>query len=186
MPRLIDNDHRTQSILLGANRILAEHGLGGLTLRAIAAEVRISLGSLTSHYESRSRLLHLLAQLAGRAWLDSVAGRIWADGVLAFLPGSEEVIADTRVWLSWCELARSAPELRGTVQDVRLDERALLSRTLEHRLDSDALDITLAAIHGLRQAICAGDESMPLDHACAVLADHVERALDERPQEETA
>ncbi|MGB0100318.1 MAG: TetR/AcrR family transcriptional regulator, partial [Nocardioides sp.] len=196
MPRHIDTNNRTGEVLRSADRILLERGITGLTLRAIAAETRISLGSLTSHYDNRRRLLHLLAMRSGHAWVTGIAERIWSDGVRAFLPATDDdsaeehdfqhTVAGTRVWLSWCELARSAPELRGTVGDVRLEERALLDRATERRLDVDDLDIALGLAHGLRAAVCAGDEPMPLAHARRLLDTHVQRALARVDQPETA
>ncbi len=181
-------------VLRSANKILLERGLGGLTLRALASEARISLGSLTSHYENRPRLLHLLAQWSGDIWVSSISERVWTDGVLAFLPldddspghSFEATIDGTRVWLSWCELARSNPDLRGTVRDVRGEERHVLDRATDRRLDTDALEVTLAIMHGLREAVCSGDEPMQLDRARSLLAGHVETLLARADQTEAA
>jgi AcrR family transcriptional regulator len=186
MPHLIDVDSRTEDVRAAANRILATRGLGGLSLRAIAAEVRISLGSLTSHYDNRTRLMHLLVQLASRAWLEDIRYRMRGEGILAFLPADEDGVEDTRVWLSWCELGRSDPAIRGTVYDIRLDERVLLDRATrewfdEHDakgagLDDDGLDIAHAVVQGLRQAICSLGDPMPVERAREVLVEHVRRA----------
>jgi AcrR family transcriptional regulator len=161
-------------------------GPGGLTLRAMAAEVGISLGSLTSHYENRMRLLHLLCQVAGREWLRDVEERGGRHGPVGFLPRTPEDVVDTRVWLSWCELARSTPELTGTVRDVRLDERALLDDALRRhlaapQLDRDVLDLGLAVVHGLRVAVCAPVEAMPVERASELLTSHLD-ALVERSE----
>jgi hypothetical protein len=93
------------------------------------------------------------------------------------LPVDDDGVEDTRVWLSWCELSRSTPGLRGTVRDIWIDERHLLDRATGRRLDRDALDVALAAAHGLREAVSAGDEPMPLDRARALLSDHLDQAV---------
>ena len=165
MPRLIDTHARTVAVLDAAEQVIAERGLAGLSLRAIAAEARISLGSLTSHYESRGRLLHLLAQVAGRAWLEGLAERTARGGVADFLPATEDDVQDIRVWLSWCELARSDPQLRGRVRDVRREERLLVDRCTDHRLDTDALDVAVALLDGLRIAVCSAESPMPSERA---------------------
>ena len=82
--------------------------------------------------------------------------------------------------------ARSAPDLRGTVQSVWRDERELLDRATERRLTSDALDVTLALAHGLREAVCAACDPMPVERAQALLSDHVNGALAGSDQAETA
>jgi len=188
MPQLINSAGRADDIRLAANYILATRGIGGLSLRAIASTVRISLGSLTSHFESRTRLIHLMVQLSSRAWLDSISYRTRSEGVLGFLPSDEQGAEETRVWLSWCEIGRSDPAIRGTIHDIRLDERALVRRVTSTLLEDlghgreeladDDLDIAVAVIHGLRQAICASEAPMTPEDARRLLGDHVQRVVE--------
>ena len=46
-----------ERILRTTLRLIGEHGIGGVSNRAIAAETRVSLGSLTYHFPSQTLLL---------------------------------------------------------------------------------------------------------------------------------
>ncbi len=70
MPRLIDTDLRTRDMVTGVDRVLAAHGIPGLTMRLIARESGLSTGSLMHHFEIRERILWIACQRTGRAMID--------------------------------------------------------------------------------------------------------------------
>jgi AcrR family transcriptional regulator len=165
VPRLIDTDLRTADMVTGVNRVLVALGIPGLTLRRIARESGISTGSLLQHFESRERILRIAAHRTGRALVAAEeSDSLWV-GVDAFLPGDDEMRRWTRAWLAWCELWRSEPWLRDTIDELRRREREALAQVHEHRLPSQDVDMLVALLDGLRGMVCEPVRPMPLDRA---------------------
>lgn len=177
MPRLLDTESRTTTVVTAINHLLARDGASGLTMRAIGELSRVSPATLSSHYGSREHMLRVAAWVTGKARLTAISDRMWQDGVLAFLPAAADDVVTARTWLGWCELWRSHDWLGPTVAEIRDEERALLARTLDYRLARDALTETLALIDGLQVAICTPDRPLAREAACGILARHVEVAL---------
>ncbi len=177
MPRLIDTDLRTADMVTGVNRVLAMHGIPGLTMRLIARESGISTGSLMHHFETRERILRIAAHRTGRALISAAeSDSLWI-GLDAFLPGDEETMRLTRAWLAWCELWRSEPWLEETVSELRWRERCALAELHERESADQRLDVVVAALDGLRGAVCAPVSPMPVDRARALLRTAVAGAL---------
>jgi AcrR family transcriptional regulator len=170
MPRLIDTDHRTEDLVFGVDRLLTRSGILGLTMRAIAAETGISTGSLLHHFESRQRILAVAANRTGRQLLYRIESDAPWIGVQALLPDDQEGRLFTRAWLAWCELWRSEPWLKQAVGDIRARELDLLARLHEHRLSRPDLDTFAALVDGLRGAVCAPQQPMPIAGARELLS----------------
>ena len=165
MPRLIDTDLRTADMVTGVNRVLVAHGIPGLTLRKIAHESGISTGSLLQHFDSRERILRIAAHRTGLALVATEeSDSLWV-GLDAFLPGDDETLRWTRAWLAWCELGRSETWLADTIGDLRGREREALAHVHELPPGEPGLDLLIAALDGLRVAVCAPIDAMPLDRA---------------------
>lgn len=164
MPRLTDVDGRAYGLVGVAELILEERGPRGLSLRALAGRMRMSLGSLCDHYGSRRRVIHLLCQLASQAWVRELSRQVADRGVAGFLPADDEDVVAARIWASWVEISRSEPEIRGTVGDMRLEERSVLSLATGE-VDDDVLDTWLALADGLRHRVIAPADPLPLDRA---------------------
>jgi len=60
MPKIVDHDVQRVKFAEAAMRLIARHGLDGLTMRAVAAEAGLSYGSLFHYFNSKDELLHLL------------------------------------------------------------------------------------------------------------------------------
>ena len=57
MPAPTDHDARRRDVSEAVWRVLARHGFGGLTLRAVAAEMGASTGLLTHYFPSKDALV---------------------------------------------------------------------------------------------------------------------------------
>jgi AcrR family transcriptional regulator len=169
MPSLLHTPSRTDTIVAGVARLIAGGGLAAVTTRAIAAETGISTASLAHHLTNRERLMSVVGYRTGRAHLSEAILRRTKEGPLAFLPQTEEQVVATRVWLAWCELARSEPGVALGVADIEADERALFNRGLDEPLGEDDLDTAMALVRGLRAAVCAGGDPMPVERARELL-----------------
>lgn len=175
MPRLLDTETRTTTVVTAINHLLARDGAGGVTMRAIGELSRVSPATLSSHYGNREHMLRVAAWVTGQARLTAIRDRMRRDGVLAFLPADADDVVTARVWLGWCELGRSHDWLGPSIAEIRDEERALLARTVDYRLERERLTEALAVVDGLQVALCAPDRPLARETAYRILARHVER-----------
>ncbi|HEY0905306.1 MAG TPA: helix-turn-helix domain-containing protein [Marmoricola sp.] len=169
MPRYIETESRTETVVAAINEVLARDGIGGLSLRAIARESRVSTSSLLHHFGNREHLLRVAASQTGRWRVREIDRRCSRDGALAFLPQDADDVVDARAWLAWLELWRSEDNLATPIGGARRDERALLAEIFDYRLARDELDAAIALIDGLMTALCAPALPMPIARARAML-----------------
>ena len=57
MPKIVDHDAQRERFAVAAMRLMARHGLEGVTMRAVAAEAQLSYGSLFHYFDSKDALL---------------------------------------------------------------------------------------------------------------------------------
>jgi AcrR family transcriptional regulator len=174
VPRLIDPEGRTATLVDAINHLLARDGVTGLSLRAIARESRVSTSSMLHHFDSRDRLLRIAARMTGEARLDAIYRRADREGVGAFLPapGDDDLIT-ARAWLGWCELWRSEDTIGETMSRNRDHERLLLASVLEVRPRTHDLTPIVALIDGLTVAVCAPTRPLAPQRARDVLRELV-------------
>ncbi|TDC26866.1 TetR family transcriptional regulator [Streptomyces sp. 8K308] len=75
MARRYDPDRR-ERIVQAAVRVVTEHGIAGLTHRAVAAEADVPLGSTTYHFAGRDDLLAAALDRLNEIWLADLARRL--------------------------------------------------------------------------------------------------------------
>lgn len=64
MPKIVDHDAQRLTFADAAMRLIARHGIEGVTMRAVAAEAGLSYGSLFHYFDSKDDLLmHAVRQL---------------------------------------------------------------------------------------------------------------------------
>jgi len=71
MPKIVDHGAQRVTFAEAAMRLIAQHGIEGVTMRAVAAEAGLSYGSLFHYFESKDDLLmhairHLTSQQTQR------------------------------------------------------------------------------------------------------------------------
>jgi AcrR family transcriptional regulator len=175
MPQLIETTTRAGALAAAVNELLITEGIPGLTLRKVAAVSRVSTGSIIHHLGDKGRLLSLSAALTARALEQDIGRRRWVEGVGAFLPQEDDQLLTTRAWLAWVELARSDPAVEPPITRARQSLRGLLAATVDHRLERDDLDLTVAVIEGLCAAMCEPDRPMSRRRARELLDRHLRR-----------
>lgn len=164
MPARTDHDARRRDVSEAVWRVLAEHGFGGLTLRAVAAEMGASTGLLTHYFPSKQALVRHALEIAAkrtdaRPRLDAAPG---FDGlrraILDVLPLSAESATMNRIWVgSWdgalVDTERNAGERaryrhwRGTLKTLVAD--AQQRGELRDGDPDDLVAIIAAFTHGL-------------------------------------
>lgn len=176
MPRLIEPEGRTNTIVDAMNFLLSRDGPSSLTLRSISRESRVSTSSLLHHFGSRDNLLRAAANWTSRARIRQIERRTVNEGIGAFLPGDddEEDMITARAWLNWCALWRSTASLTDTIAAARDREVVLLAQTLGlHPLRDDLTELVVV-LDGLTAAICAPVHPMLPARARAILGAHAQ------------
>ncbi|TBO60803.1 TetR family transcriptional regulator [Streptomyces kasugaensis] len=120
MPRTKgDHEARRRDVSEAVWRVLAAHGFGGLTLRAVAAELDATTGLLTHYFPAKRDLVaHALDLLERRtaARPRRPAGKGMSAvraALLDVLPLTAEATDSNRIWVSSWDTALAAPALSG-------------------------------------------------------------------------
>ncbi|MEV7237982.1 TetR/AcrR family transcriptional regulator [Streptomyces sp. NPDC051020] len=120
MPRIKgDHEARRRDVSEAVWRVLAAHGFGGLTMRAVATELGATTGLLTHYFPTKRDLVaHALdllelrtASRPRRAAGEGLSGVRAA--LLNILPLTDEATDSNRIWVSSWDTALADPELSG-------------------------------------------------------------------------
>lgn len=144
-------DRRTE-ILDGALRVLAEHGMRGLTHRAVDAAAGIPVGSTSYYFRSRSALVAGCVERLLEVDLDVEVAAV--AGLTGDLPGLVDVLLDVGVALATTQRHRTLARYELSLAAVRDDRlRAELVRAGDtlRALGADALR-ALGAVDPQRSA----------------------------------
>jgi len=118
MPARGDHEERRRDVSQAVWRVLAAKGFGGLTLRAVAAEMGASTGLLTHYFPSKHELIKHALEVAQEHTQNRARRGAQGEGleglraaVLDVLPLTPESAAMTRVWVSFWDPALGDEEL---------------------------------------------------------------------------
>jgi AcrR family transcriptional regulator len=140
--------------------LLLQGGARALSMRGMARQMNISVGSMCDWAPKREETFRVVAETLGGRWEQLVQGRLYREGFDAFLPSSEEELEGCRVWVTTEELGRSFPAVALEVADAHERERVLLRE--QGVQDADTLH---AILRGLRVAV--SDPGRPHDVGAA-------------------
>ncbi|MEV6521423.1 TetR/AcrR family transcriptional regulator [Longispora sp. NPDC051575] len=189
-----DHDARRRDVSAAVWRVLAAHGFGGLTMRAVAAEMGATTGLLTHYFPSKKDLLgHALALLEERR--ATRPRRTPQEGLEGFsalraalvdiLPLTPEAAADNRIWVSSWDAALADPELAAghAARYARSRERlGLLVRAAQARgelapADPDELaaDIQSFSLGLIVQVLLGGADAYPPERQIRLLDGYLAR-----------
>ncbi|MFD0548333.1 TetR/AcrR family transcriptional regulator [Streptomyces rectiviolaceus] len=121
-PARTDHDARRIEVSQAVWRVLAVHGFGGLTLRAVAAEMGATTGLLTHYFPSKRALLKHALEVLDRRSADrprpaaeragEASGLVMVRATLLdILPLDAESAASNRIWVASWDVALADPEL---------------------------------------------------------------------------
>jgi AcrR family transcriptional regulator len=185
MPARGDHDARRRDVSEAVWRVLAEHGFGGLTLRAVAAEMGASTGLLTHYFPNKRALVaHALdvadERTANRPLRTARPGlpalRAALLDVLCLTPAAT---AMNRVWVSSWDASLADPDLAARQKD-RYDAwrrrlrphvaEAMARGELPPSSDADEVVASAAAFaHGLVVHALFDPAAFPPDRQTAML-----------------
>jgi AcrR family transcriptional regulator len=157
MPKVVDADARRTELAEAVWRVIVRDGLEGASVRRVAQEAGLSVGSLRHYFTSQSDLLSFALELVG----DRIEARISALAperdqrlrvqamVEEMLPLDTERRAECEVWLAFTARALVDPSLAGLRAniDMRLRQafRIMIDRLADAGLRRPSLDRTTEA-----------------------------------------
>jgi AcrR family transcriptional regulator len=179
VPAPTDHDARRRDVSEAVWRVLARAGFGGLTLRAVAAEMGASTGLLTHYFPSKDALIrHALEVAEERTAVRSRRGGGLRDALLDVLPLDAASTTMNRVWVSSWDAALGDADL-GRAERARYKRwRARLRPLVEAAQgrgelpsgDVDDLVATVAAFtHGLVVQALFDPRTFPRSRQVALL-----------------
>jgi AcrR family transcriptional regulator len=142
MPARGDHEARRRDVSEAVWRVLAAHGFGGLTLRAVATEMGASTGLLTHYFPNKQALVRHALEVAHEHTANRVRRKASAKGLaglrealLDVMPLTPESTAMNRVWVSFWDAALGDEEL-GAAEVVRYERwRGMLRPHIEQAID---------------------------------------------------
>ena len=168
---------RRDRIAAAALQVIAEHGIKGLTHRAVAEAANVPLGSTTYHFATLDDLIHAALEQAAndyaeihRAWAKQHAGisreelaTVLADGVLAYCFGPYRDHATVEYELYLAALRR--PALRATAKRYNDITVAGLSQLT----DPETASALSALINGLNIRYLLAEQPPSRDELLALI-----------------
>ncbi len=186
MPAKGDHEARRADVAEAVWRVLASHGFGGLTMRAVAAELGASTGLLTHYFAGKRELVRYAHEVAAERTDTRPLMKAEAPGLAALrvallnvLPITPESAAMSRVWVSFWDAALGDESL-SEAQRTRYERwRGRLREYVEEarqrgELASDATpaDVAVEAAafaHGLVVQALFDPERLPADRQLTLL-----------------
>lgn len=163
MPKIVDHDNRREQLAEAAWRVIRREGIEGVSVRRVADEAGISLGSLRHYFVTQSELLAFSMRLVSdrvthrvenlvyngepRQYVEQLIGEL--------LPLDEERRAECEVWLAFIGRAIADSSIHALSLEVhdRLYEgiRRIIELCAVHDMLPQGVDIELEAkrLHAL-------------------------------------
>lgn len=189
MPKVVDPDERREQVVDALLAVVRREGMGGASVRAVAAEAGLSPGAMRHYVTSQAELV----ELGTRAVIDRVGARVAGRGpveglddlvdVLAeVVPLDDERRAETEVWLSMVAESRTDPRLVPLADETHAGLRGIAAAVVRfvqpglaagpHELETDRLHALVdgLALHGVLHP-----GQLPPERVRAVLRAHLEQ-----------
>lgn len=182
MPKVVDPVERRQQVAEAVWRVISRDGLGRASMRHVAAEAGLSLGSLRHYFATHTELLTFSMRLVmdrGTARLRALEKLRPADGVYrtdpvyvvemvvsSTLPLDAERQLEGEVWLAFLGATVSDPRLRAISDEIYDSvlgmERDMLAQLVRSGA-ATGLDLDLEAmrLHSLLDGLTVGAATRP-------------------------
>jgi AcrR family transcriptional regulator len=201
MPKVVDAAARRQSVVDAVFRVINQQGLEQASLRNVADEAGLAIGSIRHYFNSQpelmafamralvhrvaARMLSQADRLSDPAELSATRRRAVTEEVLAeLLPLDDERRHESAIRLAFTTAARTRPELRSCLYELYDGQRATVAQILigAQRAGSllAALDIRLeterlcALLDGLTLDVVLWPDRMDRGGMIAVLRRHLD------------
>lgn len=168
MPKQVDPVQRRRDVVDAVFRLVVRDGVTAASLRNIAAEAGLSIGSVRHYFDSSEALLeHAAREMAQRVEARIVARLPGLESALAgddrraafaavlglveeLLPLDDERRAEAVVWLAFTELSRTTPALRPYAAELLHASRVMaLEITRSAGRPDEAAEVLAACVDGV-------------------------------------
>ncbi|WP_043263171.1 TetR family transcriptional regulator C-terminal domain-containing protein [Streptomyces sp. CT34] len=145
MPKIVDPEARRRAVAQAVLAVVAQRGLEGASLRNVAEEAGLAIGSVRHYFTDHDELMIFAMRELGRRTGERIrahAERLLApDGDLDRRAATEELLAeflpldDARreeavLWITFTAATHTRPELRPCAAEMQQDMRDLVARVL--------------------------------------------------------
>lgn len=163
MPRIVDPNKRKLEITYGLWQVIYEHGVGAVTLRAVAAAANISLGRVQHYFSTKEELITFGCQ----AMVDSAAQQEVTEGtaqdlietLCSTLRDGRDFRLGAAVWTAYQAHAVVNPAIAEIITEAEHQRTAQVERLLSHtttRTGQELADLAvylIALAEGLQQRV---------------------------------
>lgn len=167
MPKLIDRRERREEIARAAWRVIRRDGVGGASVRTVAAEAGLSVGSVRHVFNAQSALLEFAMRLVMERVGTRIADRLpegtthTAEEIAAeLLPLDDERRAEMEVYLALFAAAGTHPGLGAVREETLRGTRAACSMIITRlpsadTLSADQVEYETTRLHALLDGLAA-------------------------------
>jgi AcrR family transcriptional regulator len=195
MPKLVDHMQRRAELAEAVWTVIRRDGLERASVRNVAREAGLSMGSLRHYFASQSELLCFAMQLVGdrararvRALAPAADARQLAEQLLhELVPLDDERRAEAEVWLAFTGRALVDPQQRAIHQAIH-DElngacATAINLLVDAGLTADGLDVALEAsrLHALLDGLALHAVMRPTKVSPSQIVAVIARHLDTLP-----
>ena len=192
MPKLVDHEQRRAQLAEAVWTVIRRDGLERASVRNVAREAGLSMGSLRHYFATQAELLCFAMQLVGarararvRALEPAADARQVAERLLhELVPLDDERRAEAEVWLAFTGRALVDPQQRAIHQDVHDQLNGACTTAINLLVDAgltaEGLDVALEArrlhalLDGLALHAVMRPTRMPPSQISAVIARHLD------------
>jgi len=175
--------------------VTAERGLDKASIREVAAEAGVSVGTVQYYCRSKDEMLemafrHILEQISARAAATSRSGTVTQTlqrALREFLPLDDVRRRECRVYLAFAARAAVTPGLAEVQHELLGDMRGRCADVLRAAIENgeavrefdpvEAAVVTGALVDGLLLHMVTDPTGLPEEQATRVLDDHLRRYL---------
>lgn len=197
MPKIVDHEKRKQRIAEATWNVILKKGMEGATVRAIAAEAGVSLGSLRHYFSSQEELLlyamGLVEERVSKR-VDSILhsggspGQISVRILLELIPYDEESKTEMAVWFHFvmANIHQKPQKEDGVLAGVQrimmgLDQSGSLKGTVDLEMETEHL---YALVDGLALHTMLSPKRLTKEKVKQVIVNYMNTLLS-HPIEET-
>jgi AcrR family transcriptional regulator len=170
-----------------AHAVVLEHGLGGLSIRAIARQIGVTGPALTQRWggagSARDRILRVVVRTFGERWTQWSRWPLIDVQPALSLPMTDDEVAGVRTWLALDALARGEAaagnsDLAVIVAEIQAAERREVEYMVRggdgERLGAEAAAGICVVAAGLRAELVVSAPALDVESARRLLHSHVE------------
>ncbi|PZT52540.1 TetR/AcrR family transcriptional regulator [Paenibacillus silvae] len=131
MPKIVDHDKQRVLVAEAAWRVIRRDGMEQASVRNIAEEAGISVGSMRHYFSTQSELLLYAMNLVSERVTSRIQGMTFNGSpmddmnrlLLEFMPNTDEKMAEMEVWYAFTAKSKTDPALKKLADTVYNDIR---------------------------------------------------------------